>query len=142
MTSTTGSAFLDTNVFVYAYDDADPVKRDRARDLIVHTPHVVISAQVLAEFYQVTTRKLATPLPPDRAVEVLAEMSQLEVVPQDAALVRSAAALSRSAGLSLWDAMIVRAAATAGCAVVLTEDLDAGSTLDGVRIQNPFARNS
>lgn len=142
MTSTTGSAFLDTNVFVYAYDEADSAKRDRARDTIVHTPHVVISTQVLAEFYQVTTRKLATPLPPDRAAEVLAEMSQLEVVTQDAALVRSAAALSRFAGLSLWDAMIVRAAATAGCDVLLTEDLAGGSTLDGVRIENPFAAPS
>lgn len=139
MTSTIGSVFLDTNVFVYACDAADPSKRDRARDVILHTPHITISSQVLAEFYHVTTRKLASPLPPDRAADVLAEMSQLEVVPHDAALVRGAAALSRSAGLSLWDAMIVRAAATAGCDVLLTEDLAHASTLDGVRIENPFA---
>ena len=139
MTSTTARAFLDTNIFVYAYDASTPAKRDRARHVIATASQIVISSQVLAEFYQVTTRKLAHPLKPDRAADVIGEMSQLDVVAVDAALVRSAAALSRSSRISLWDAMIVRAAITAGCDLLLTEDLAGGSKLEGVQIENPFA---
>ena len=42
------------------------------------------------------------------------------------------------AKIGFWDAMIVLAAAEAGCDVLWTEDLNDGQTLRGVRIQNPF----
>jgi predicted nucleic acid-binding protein len=40
--------------------------------------------------------------------------------------------------LSWYDSLIVAVAATAGCRKLLTEDLRDGSTLAGVRIENPF----
>ena len=36
------------------------------------------------------------------------------------------------------DALIVRAAASAGCVRLLTEDLNHGQVIDGVRVENPF----
>jgi len=41
--------------------------------------------------------------------------------------------------LSFWDALIVSAAVEAGCKSILTEDLNDGQELDGVRVENPFA---
>jgi predicted nucleic acid-binding protein len=41
-------------------------------------------------------------------------------------------------GLSCWDALIVAAARIAGCEHLLTEDLQHGSELDGLRVVNPF----
>jgi hypothetical protein len=38
------------------------------------------------------------------------------------------------------DALIVVAAAASGCAIVYSEDLNPGQTIQGVRIENPFAQ--
>jgi len=46
---------------------------------------------------------------------------------------------SRKHRLSFWDALIVRAAAQAGCELLLSEDLNDGQMIEGVRIENPFA---
>jgi predicted nucleic acid-binding protein len=40
--------------------------------------------------------------------------------------------------LSHWDSLVVAAAARAGCACILTEDLDDGAVVDGVRVEDPF----
>ncbi|MDR0593793.1 MAG: hypothetical protein LBG60_11165 [Bifidobacteriaceae bacterium] len=40
--------------------------------------------------------------------------------------------------VNYWDALIVEAAASAGCARLLTEDLDDGQIISGVRVTNPF----
>jgi predicted nucleic acid-binding protein len=39
---------------------------------------------------------------------------------------------------SYWDALLIATAAEAGCTLILTEDLQDGSTLSGVSIHNPF----
>jgi predicted nucleic acid-binding protein len=132
-------AFVDTNVLVYAFDDADPAKRDRARWLLADDVPLVISAQVIGEFYVVVTRKLAIPLSEAHASAAVDELLRLPVVPIDAELTRAAVSTSRAAQLSYWDALIIEAAAAAGCDRVLTEDLAAGSTIRSVRVENPFA---
>jgi predicted nucleic acid-binding protein len=140
MSSTSVKTFVDTNVLVYAIDDAEPSKRDRARDLLqsLGAEEIVLSAQVLAEFYVVVTRKLAHPMSPADAAAAVGELARLRVVPVDGNLVDESVALSRRADLSLWDALVIRAAAVAGCGRVLSEDLAHGSKLAGVRIENPF----
>lgn len=47
--------------------------------------------------------------------------------------------LAQTAGLSYWDALVVVSAASAGCAVLYTEDLNHGQEIAGVRVVNPFA---
>lgn len=137
---TTARSFVDTNVLVYAFDDGEPAKRDRARELLAAPDApLTISAQVIGEFYVVVTRKLATPLDDADAAVAVAELLRLPVVPLDGELARAAIATSRSARLSYWDALIVEAAAAAGCDRLLTEDLAHGATIRSVRIENPFA---
>jgi predicted nucleic acid-binding protein len=53
-------------------------------------------------------------------------------------LVTAAAESSLRNQLSLWDALIVQAAARARCSDVMTEDLSHGQIIDGVAITNPF----
>lgn len=138
-TRMSGRAFVDTNVVVYAVDDADPVKRDRARELLRGSAEqLVLSAQVLSEFYVVVTRKLAKPMPEPDAAEAVRDLARLPVVVVDAELVMAATALSRKARISFWDAQIVAAARVAGCDRVLTEDLSAGTEISSVRVENPF----
>jgi predicted nucleic acid-binding protein len=127
-------------VFVYAFDPGEPDKRHRAIDTLASlSGAVVLSTQVLAEFYVAVTRKLARPLPQPEAASRVRELTKLELVATDASLVTAAIELSQHAQLSYWDAAIVAAAARSGCARLLTEDLQHGSLLSGVRVENPFA---
>ena len=41
--------------------------------------------------------------------------------------------------VSFWDSLILEAARIAGASRLLTEDLEDGRTIEGVRIENPFA---
>jgi predicted nucleic acid-binding protein len=136
----TERTFVDTNVWVYAVDEADPTKHSRALDLLAPSPDsdFVVSTQVLIEFYVVVTRKLSTPLSDDAAHEMVEEMARLPVVPADAQLVLSAMAGSHEWRISLWDALIVRAAEVSGCGLVLSEDLTHGAAYGSVRVENPF----
>lgn len=94
---------------------------------------------MLQEFHVNATGKLRPPMSPEEATREVDARTSLEVVPSDARFVRSAIDLARRAGISLWDALIVRAASVAGCEVLLSEDLNAGQVIDGVRVENPFA---
>lgn len=137
----TERVFVDTNVWVYAVDGDEPIKRERARAAIAPRAdaHITISSQVLSEFYTVVTRKLASPLSQEQAAQMVDRLSQLPVVTADADLVLRAIAGSRAWGISLWDALIIRAAEVAGCAVLLSEDLSDGATYGTVRVSNPLA---
>lgn len=135
-----GRIFLDTNVLMYADDlDAGP-KRGVARTILERAFRErsgVLSTQVLQEFFAVSTRKLRVdPGLARRKVELL---SRLEVVEIDVQTVLSAIDLHRTHGFSIWDALVVRCAVRAGCETLVTEDLQAGRIIDGVRIENPFS---
>jgi len=131
------SVFVDTNVFVYLYDHAEPEKQRIARAVLTEQPkEIVISTQVLSEFFWVATRKLK--LESRAAREGVRQMAMLRVLPVDHRLVLRATDTVLSTGLSIWDALIVEAAATAGSDRVLTEDLNDGQTIRDVQIVNPF----
>jgi len=132
--------FLDTNVLVYADDLDAGNKRRVAREILrdaMASRTGVISTQVLREYYTVTTRKLGTSAEvARRKVELLATM---DVVRIEVPHILAAIDLTRLHSVSFWDALIVRCAASVRCARLVTEDLQHGQILDGVRIENPFA---
>ncbi len=136
----TETCFVDTNVWVYGVDSADPAKRARARDVLNPggAASLVVSAQVLGEFFYTVTRKLTPPLPPETAGAMVERMRQLPVMPIDADTVAAAIAGSRAWQLSYWDALIVAAAQAAGCTRLLSEDLADGAMYGTVRVENPF----
>ncbi|MBI4872038.1 MAG: PIN domain-containing protein [Candidatus Riflebacteria bacterium] len=132
--------FFDTNVLLYA-DDADAgERRSTARRLLaeaIRSGTGVVSTQVLQEYFVVATRKLGVAADAARRkVELLAQMD-LIVVRLDVIL--GAIDLHRLHPISFWDALVVRAASMAGCRRLLTEDLQHGQLLEGVRVENPFA---
>jgi predicted nucleic acid-binding protein len=132
--------FVDTNVWVYAVDAADPARRARAQALLAPSAEsdFVVSTQVLIEFFVVVTRKLASPLAEDDAAAMVAELVRLPVVATDSKLVTDAMAGSRAWGVSLWDALIVRAAEVAGCVRIYSEDLADGARYGSILVVNPF----
>jgi predicted nucleic acid-binding protein len=136
----TDPVFVDTNIWVYTVDTADPTKRQRALEAVAPVPgrDLVVSTQVLMEFYAVVTRKLAVPVPPDDAEAMVRQLMALPVVAVDASLVASAITGSREWQISIWDALVVRAAEIAGCRRVLSEDLADGRTYGSIVVENPL----
>jgi len=135
-----GKAFLDANILVYAQDRDSAAKRRRSREVIAALAEAgtgVISTQVLQEFYVAVTRKLG--VAPLAAKSVLQTFRVFEIVQTSPDLIDSAIDGSVLNGIAFWDALIVAAAAASGCAVVYSEDLNAGQVIQGVRIENPFA---
>lgn len=135
---TEAPAFVDTNVFAYALDSADPSKQARAQELVEERrSEIAVSTQVLLELHAVCTSKLGMTREDARtAVESIADFP---VTSTDRALVLKAADLAAGAELSIFDAAIVCAAQRAGCTVLLSEDLDPGQRFDGLVVENPFA---
>lgn len=133
-------AFVDTNVFIYAFDHDEPAKQARAVELLTRWPtgRLVTSAQVLSEFFEAVTRKRTPRLSHRQAQDEVRKIAPLARAAIDAELVKSAISLRVARSISYWDALIVAAAARLHCDVVLTEDLNAGEVIAGVRIVNPF----
>ena len=134
-----GKTFLDTNILVYAVDQDDAARREASRKAIasvVADGSGVISTQVMQEFYVAATRKLG--MPPLAAKTVLNTFAVFEIVQVSPDLIQAAIDCSVLNTLSFWDALIVTAAASAGCARVYSEDLNTGQTVLGVVIENPL----
>ncbi len=131
--------FLDTNVLLYADDLDAGERRDVARELIsnaIRTRSAVISTQVLQEYFVNATRKLGVDVVvARRKIELL---STLEVVRIETHMILDSIDLTRLHSISFWDALIMRAAAAAGCRRLVTEDLHDGWVIDGVTVFNPF----
>lgn len=137
----TGPHFVDSNVLVYRHDQDEPERRDRANAVLSALWRMRsgrLSDQVLSEFYVVATRKLARPVPTRIARAEVRQLSTWNPIPATLEVRETAWSIEDRFGLSWWDALIVAAAKEARCAVLLTEDLQDGLDVDGLRVVNPF----
>jgi predicted nucleic acid-binding protein len=137
----TGPVFVDTNVLVYRSDASDPVKQARADAwyrFLWRSRNGRLSFQVLLELYSTLTRKLTPGFDEPEAREIVRELTVWQPVPVDLTVVEGAWLLQKSHLLSWWDALIVAAAQTCECRVLLTEDLQNGQLFGAVRVVSPF----
>jgi predicted nucleic acid-binding protein len=134
--------FLDTNLFVYSYDDRDPIKRSRARELIrtvTFDRTGVVSYQVVQEFFHVILIKASGKMSLEDAQQVLATVFRpLLAVHSSIALFGEAILLQKRYRLSWYDSLIVAAAQQANCDILYTEDMQDGQRFGDLLIQNPF----
>ena len=132
---------MDSNVLIYAHDLDAGDRHARAvtivRDLWENRKGV-LSTQVLQEFYVNVTRKIPHALEKSRARELIRNYSSWQTEIIDGADIFRASELEESSRISFWDALIVAAAVKSGAAMLLSEDLNAGQTIGGVTVENPF----
>ena len=131
--------FVDTNIWLYANDARDPKKRDEARQCLSslnERSSIVVSTQVLTEFFTVATRKLGVAGPEARAL--VDRMATFDVVEPSKGLVLDALDLANRNQLSTWDALIIVSASVRRCTAIWSEDLNPGQKILGVEVKNPF----
>ena len=133
-------SFIDTNVLIYAEASDAPAKQRTALDLLkrlYEEAQGVLSTQVLQEYCNVALKKLRLPVQHVRAQLDLYE--QFEVIQVTPAIIQAGLDLHQTRSVAFYDAIIVASAQIAGCNVLWTEDMNAGESVGGVRIINPFA---
>lgn len=134
-------AFVDTNLWVYCFDQREPDKsrwiKEWLRKLAADS-EIVVSTQVLIELRSVLTRKLKPPVSAEAAHGVLLSVARFEVVSTDSPLVLDAHVLAQREQLGWFDALIVEAAIRSGCDVLYSEDLAHHRKCSGLIIRNPF----
>lgn len=133
-------SFLDTNIFVYAFDRTSAAKSRRASQLIrdaVTTRKGIVSYQVVQEFFNVALRRFAQPMTvPEQYLSAV--FRPLLAVYSSPALMSEALRLVGRYRLSWYDALIVAAAMEGGCRILYSEDLQHGQKFGDTRIENPF----
>ena len=131
-----GSAFFDTNVFVYAVVQDDPRSR-KAEDLIAEGG--TVSVQVLNEFADVARRKAKMPWDEVRfAIENIKALCP-DPLPITLDTHREALTIAEKYGYRIYDALIVASALEARCTILYSEDMQDGQIIEKrLTVRNPF----
>ncbi|CAN5505851.1 PIN domain-containing protein [soil metagenome] len=132
--------FIDSNVFLYLFDETDPDKRQTAEALVqgaLETGTASISFQVIQEVLNILTRKLgAAPEDARRFMEHM--LVPLWRIMPSQALYSRALELQARYGFSFYDSLIIAAALEGGCTRLYSEDLQHGQRIERLVIENPF----
>jgi predicted nucleic acid-binding protein len=134
---------VDTNLLVYAHDPRDPIKQAKAQAMIreqAERNELIISAQILNEFYAALTRPNRPPsLLHEQASQIVKAVAELSVVlPLSSETTLLAFSAVEHHGLSFWDALIWATAKLHGVATIYTEDIPSAFNIEGVSYVNPF----
>ena len=131
---------LDTNVLAYAEGVNGADRRRAALAVIERLPAetTLLPVQALGELFHVLVKK-ARRSPAAARNAVLSWGDAFPLIETDNGVLAAACDLAGDHRLGIWDAVIVAAAADAGCRLLLSEDLQDGFTWSGVTVANPFA---
>lgn len=131
---------LDTNILAYIEGVNGAARQADAAEMIARLPagDTYVPVQVLGELFRVLVRKAHYKAASARsAVGTFLEV--FSVIETSPFVLNAAADLAVDHGLDIWDAIILAAAASAGCRVLLSEDMQQGFTWSGITVVNPFS---
>jgi len=131
--------FLDTNILVYAFDQKEEEKRNKALNLTEATQPWLISWQVVQEFCSVARHRFTIPLD----LEFLSDYLNLFLLPHckvmpSGSIYQNALRIQRDTQYRFYDSLLVAAALESGASVLYSEDLQHGRSIGHLRIINPF----
>jgi predicted nucleic acid-binding protein len=131
-------AFFDTNVLLYAHG-SDAGKRAIAAALLREheaEERILVSTQVIQEFYAAGARKLA--MAPDKLRHATVALFEWPLVIISPGHIMAAMEMRDRYQISFWDGLILAAAESGGAEILYTEDLNDGQRYGAVEARNPF----
>jgi predicted nucleic acid-binding protein len=136
---TTERYTLDTNILIYAMDRSAGAKHRLAVEIVdcsIERP-CVLTLQSLAEFVHAVTRKNLVPRQ-DAVAQARDWRAAFQIVAADPEALDVAYTAMLAGSFGLFDALLLATARRAGCAIVLSEDMGDGATLDDITVRNPL----
>lgn len=134
---------LDSNIIVYAFDARDVLKRRRAIEVVNRLAELnvaAVSPQILGETYVSLTHRSRVAMGLEEAERAIWRLVSLfEVFDLSIESVREAIRISRLVRVQYWDALLISTARLNGLSFLLSEDMQDGQTIEGVRIVNPLS---
>ena len=133
--------FVDTNILMYAHDNAAGEKHTRAKALVEQlweSRSGAVSTQVLQELAVNLRRKARKPLDAKATRDVISDYLAWHVVVNGGDSILEALELEARYQLSFWEALVVQAAQAAGAEILYSEDLSDGQRYGTVRVKNPL----
>jgi len=135
-------AFVDTNVWLYAFIGGQDAEKSAVVASLLQRVAIVVSPQVINEVCVNLIRK-ANFAEPDVSELIRSFFARCLVIPLDEDRLLSASDLRGRYSLSFWDSLVVASAIRSRAAILFSEDLQHGLTIDGsLRIVNPFRPGS
>ena len=131
--------FIDSNILIYAVDEAQPDKYERACNIVeaaIRGNGFVISVQVLNDFVSVLYRKFKKS--DDEVRELLSIAGRIKTVPVMPEWTQLAIDIKAQYGLQFYDSLLLAAAQVNKCQEFWSEDLNDGQINCGVKAVNPF----
>jgi predicted nucleic acid-binding protein len=136
---------VDTNVFVYAFDSREPIKKAKAQELLDRLSLVpkesLLMWQVAGEFLaRLRKWESAGRITGDDVDDHFGDViGMFELRIPTRSIFAVSFGLHSRYSLSHWDSMLLAGCKEAGVDLLYTEDLADGADYDGVKIVNPFA---
>lgn len=134
--------FLDTNIFVYSFDQKNKQKQKKAEKLIVRAlegHQGIISTQVVQEFFNVATRKFQQPLRVHDCLSYLETvLTPLCDVFPSMLLYQQGLRIQGETGYSFYDSLIIGAALSGQSRILYSEDLQNDQKIGSLKIVDPF----
>src|SRR5262245_11611787 len=133
--------FVDTNILMYAHDNAAGEKHERAKTLVEELWRErkgVVSTQVLQELSVNLRRKAGRPLDAKATREIVADYLTWQVIVNGGESILEAIDLEARYRISFWDALVLQAAEVSGAEILYSEDLPDGQKYGSVQVVNPL----
>jgi predicted nucleic acid-binding protein len=131
--------FVDTNILFYALDNDAGRKKQLASQAVTQlwsSKNGVISTQVLSEWTVNLHRKLNMQW--QNIEKIILPYLNWTVVYLEPLDTIEAIRIAQKNSLSYWDSQIVCAAIKANASYLLSEDLNHGQKIEGIKVVNPF----
>lgn len=145
--SMTDKVFIDTNILVYAFLDADclesHIKHTKAVELLqslIRTCQIILSTQVLSEYYSALLKHKITDNDIQNSIQALIRAVAVSSVSVDTVL--ASFHIKNRYKFSYWDSLIIASALENNCAHLYSEDLQNSQNSQIIKntlyIKNPF----
>jgi predicted nucleic acid-binding protein len=137
MSDMTARIFADTNVWIYAHLQKEDDPRCHKAAGLVRTLPLIISNQVLNEYYSVMLKNKATDAFIQANIKTMLLHCDVFCLTLDTLV--TAFDVREEFCFSWWDSLIVASALETQCGVIYTEDLQHGQIIENsLHIINPF----
>jgi predicted nucleic acid-binding protein len=141
MTQNNGLAFVDTNIWLYAFIRGQSAEKTLVAQAIISNRRFLISTQVISEVCINLIRKASFSEPQVRELAAAFFEKHTVILPNEE-IILFASTLRERHGLAYWDSLLVSTALSAGATQFYSEDMQDGQVFEGrLQIVNPFAKN-